>query len=199
MPRSRKRGASRSPRAGADTSRPAMLISPDVGCSSPATQRRVVVLPQPEGPSSTTISPAGTAKLTPSTPGRAIANCLRKSVTSSVAVMISSVSWARRSLAVAEGLVPFRDPIGMQFHILVEIRIPDLDDLGVETLGTNRHLLQRRKVTLLLDHEGLALLRQAPVQVQPCCIDMRSGLRDSRRIGIGGHGFGGGEHLTRRG
>src|SRR3981081_614882 len=198
MPRSRERGGTRMPRAGDDTTRPAMLISPDVGCSSPATQRKVVVLPQPEGPSKTTISPAGTAKLTPSTAGRPIANCLRKSVTSSVAVMISSVSWARRSLAVAEGLVPFRDPIGMQFHILVEIRIPDLDDLGVETLGTHRHLLQRRKVTLLPDHEGLALLRQAPVQVQPCCIDMRSGLRDSRRIGIGGHALRREDDLQRR-
>ena len=48
-----------------------MLISPEVGCSSPATQRKVVVLPQPEGPSSTTISPAGTAKLTPSIAGPA--------------------------------------------------------------------------------------------------------------------------------
>src|SRR3981081_2750265 len=157
MPRSRNRGGTRMSRAGADTTRPAMLMDPSVGCSSPATQRKVVVLPQPEGPSKTTISPAGTAMLRPSTAGRPIANCLRKSVTSSVAVMMLSVSWARRSLPIAEGLVPFRDPIGMQFHILVEIRIPDLDHLGVETFGTHRHLLQRRKVTLLPDHKGLAL------------------------------------------
>ena len=87
MPSSRERGGTRMPRSGDDTTRPAMLISPPVGCSSPATQRNVVVLPQPEGPSSTTISPAGTAKLTPSIAGRPIANCLRRSVTSSVAVM----------------------------------------------------------------------------------------------------------------
>src|SRR5260221_11934451 len=135
MPRSRKAGGPRIPRSGDDTRRPAMLISPPVGCSSPATQRRVVVLPQPEGPSSTTISPAGTAKLTPSIAGRPIENCLRRSVTSSVAVMISLISSMRRSLPVAEGLVPGRNPIGMQFHILVEIRIPDLDDLGIEALG----------------------------------------------------------------
>ena len=67
----------------------AMLMVPAVGCSRPATQRKVVVLPQPEGPSSTTISPAGTAKLTPSTAGRPIVNCLRRSVTSRVAVMTS--------------------------------------------------------------------------------------------------------------
>src|SRR4051812_14522824 len=189
MPRSRSRGGTRMPRPGADTTRPAMLISPDVGCSSPATQRKVVVLPQPDGPSSTTISPAGTAKLTPSIAGRPIANCLRRSVTSSVAVMISRSASMQRSLSITEGLVPGRDPIGMQAHILVEIRIPDLDDLGIETFGIHRHLLQRRKVALLLDHEGLTLLRQAPVQVQPCSIDIGSGLRDSRRIGVGGNAF----------
>src|SRR5260221_14374001 len=132
---SRSRGGTRMPRAGEDTIRPAMLISPDVGCSRPATQRNVVVLPQPEGPSRTTISPAGTAKLTPSIAGPPIENCLRRSGTSSVAVMISLISSMRRSLPVAEGLVPGRNPIGMQFHILVEIRIPDLDDLGIEALG----------------------------------------------------------------
>src|ERR1700716_2566281 len=142
MPRLRCRGATAMPFEGRDTTRPAMLITPLVGCSRPATQRNVVVLPQLEGTSSTTISPAGTAKLTPSIAGLPIANCLRRSVTSSVAVMIVSVSWTRRSLPIAEGLVPFRDPIGVQFHILVEIRIPDLGDLGIETFGINRHLLQ---------------------------------------------------------
>src|SRR5882757_4970094 len=159
MPSSRARGGTRMPRSGDDTIRPAMLISPPVGCSSPATHRNVVVLPQPDGPSNTTISPDGTAKLTPSTAGRPIANCLRRSVTSSVAVMTSPISSMRHSLPIAEGLVPFRDPIGMQFHVLVEIRIPDLDHLGVETFGTHRHHLQRGQVTLLLDHEDLALLR----------------------------------------
>src|SRR6202162_2994136 len=126
MPSSRERGGTRMPRAGDDTTCPAMLISPDVGCSRPATQRKVVVLPQPEGPSSTTISPAGTAKLTPSIAGRPIANCLRRSVTSSVAVMV--LLSRLTSLAVAEGLVPIGNPGGVQLHILVEIRIPDLDD-----------------------------------------------------------------------
>src|SRR5882672_611584 len=151
MPSSRKRGGTRMPLAGDDTIRPAILISPSVGCSRPATQRSVVVLPQPDGPSSTTISPAGTAKLTPSIAGRPIANCLRRSITSSVAVMISLISSMRRSLPVTKGLVPGRHPIGMQFHILVEIRIPDLDDFGIETFGIQRHLLQRREVTLLFD------------------------------------------------
>src|SRR5476651_1878058 len=127
MPMSRKRGGSRIPCAGDDTTRPAMLIVPLVGCSRPATQRKVVVLPQPEGPSSTTISPAGTAKLTPSIAGRPIENCLRRSVTSSVAVMMSRMP---RSLAIAEGLVPFGDPWPVQLHVVVELRKPDLDDFG---------------------------------------------------------------------
>src|ERR1700736_1360375 len=132
MPRSRDRGGTRMPRSGEDTTRPAMLISPDVGCSRPAPQRNVVVLPQPEGPSSTTISPEGTAKLTPSIAGRPTENCLRRSVTSSVAVMISNASWVHRSLPVTENLVPIGDPVGVQFYVFVKIRVPDFYDLGIE-------------------------------------------------------------------
>src|SRR6195256_1918543 len=141
MPRSRERGGTRMPRAGDDTTRPAMLISPDVGCSSPATQRKVVVLPHPEGPSRTTISPAGTAKLTPSMAGRPIENCLRRSVTSRVAVMASQPHVPRRSLAIAEGLVPIGDPRPMQLHVVVELRKPDLDHLGIEAGRIGRHRL----------------------------------------------------------
>src|ERR1700688_4376717 len=130
MPMSRSRGGIKMPRAGDDTTRPAMLISPEVGCSRPATQRSVVVLPQPEGPSRTTISPAGTAKLTPSIAGRPIENCLRRSVTSSVAVMV--LLSRRRSLAVPERLVPLRDPGRVQLHIIVELGQPDFNDFGIE-------------------------------------------------------------------
>jgi hypothetical protein len=42
-----------------------MRISPDAGCSSPATARKVVVLPQPDGPSSVSCSPGKTLKLNP--------------------------------------------------------------------------------------------------------------------------------------
>src|ERR1700730_13278799 len=182
MPRSRRRGGTRIPRSGDETTLPAMLISPDVGCSSPATQRSVVVLPQPEGPSRTTISPAGTAKLTPSIAGRPIENCLRRSVTSSVAVMI--LRPRHRSLAVTEGLVPFGNPRPMQLHVLVEFREPDLDDLGIKAFGIDRRHLQRSEVAELLDHEGLTLFRQAPVQEQFRGIGMGRGLRNSRCIGI---------------
>src|ERR1700742_4515634 len=135
MPRSRARGGTRMPRPGDDTPLPQIETSPPVGCSRPATQRSVVVLPQPDGPSRTTISPAGTPKLTPSIAGRPIANCLRKSVTSSVAVMNDPSSSSHRSLWVAEGLVPVRDPWRVQLQVFVKFRIPDLDHLGIEALG----------------------------------------------------------------
>src|SRR6266568_2002327 len=44
-----------------------MLIRPPSARSRPATQRNVVVLPQPDGPSSVTISPAATSKSMPAT------------------------------------------------------------------------------------------------------------------------------------
>src|ERR1700742_1455061 len=130
MPRSRARGGTRMPRSGDDTTLPPIEISPEVGCSSPATQREVVVLPQPDGPNSTTISPAGTAKLTPSTAGRPIANCLRRSLTSSAAVMMSFPRLL--SLPVTEGLVPIGDPLVMQLHVFVEFRIPEFYHLWIE-------------------------------------------------------------------
>src|SRR5438128_4447536 len=67
MPTLRSRGGTSTPCAGAETSAPPMRISPALGCSRPATQRSVVVLPQPEGPSSATISPAATENVTSST------------------------------------------------------------------------------------------------------------------------------------
>src|SRR2546430_15614775 len=143
MPMSRSRGGTSMPRAGDDTRCPAMLISPEVGCSRPATQRSVVVLPQPEGPSRTTISPAGTAKLTPSIAGRPIENCLRRSVTSSVIVMNALSSYADRSLPVTEGLVPLGHPGRVQFYVVVKLWIPDLDHLGIEAFGIDRRFLPR--------------------------------------------------------
>src|ERR1700694_5280577 len=43
---------------------PATSISPELGRSSPAIERSVVVLPQPDGPSSVNSLPSGTSKLT---------------------------------------------------------------------------------------------------------------------------------------
>src|SRR5689334_11171865 len=48
-------------------SRPASLIVPDVGVSRPATIRRVVVLPHPDGPSRAKNEPLGTSRSSAST------------------------------------------------------------------------------------------------------------------------------------
>ena len=48
---------------------PPMRIAPELGRSRPAIARKVVVLPQPEGPSRVSCSPARTRKLMPFTAG----------------------------------------------------------------------------------------------------------------------------------
>src|SRR2546425_9462708 len=66
IPRWRWCGAT-TPRRGTEaTTRPRSAISPASGCSSPATRRKVVVLPQPLGPSSVKISPRSTSSDAPS-------------------------------------------------------------------------------------------------------------------------------------
>ena len=57
----------RTPAGSVRTSQPATVASPDVGASSPASRRTVVVLPAPFGPSSARIVPAGTVSDTSST------------------------------------------------------------------------------------------------------------------------------------
>src|SRR6185437_1555052 len=196
MPMSRSRGGSRMPCAGDDTTRPAMLMVPAVGCSSPATQRKVVVLPQPEGPSRTTISPDGTAKFTPSIAGRPTENCLRSSLTSSVAVMFCVRALA--SLAIVVVLVPVLDPIVVQLHIVVHFRQPDLDHLGIEAFGIERYGLERGEIAQFFDHEGLAFLRHAPVQEQLGGVRMLRRLRNAGRVGIHRRTLGREENLDRR-
>src|SRR5882672_4843552 len=64
MPKPRRLGATKTPFAEEYTTRPATLISPRRGRSRPAIDRRVVVFPQPLGPSSVKSFPSGTSKLT---------------------------------------------------------------------------------------------------------------------------------------
>src|SRR5438067_10620441 len=45
-----------------DTSTPSSRIRPEVGCSNPAISRKVVVLPQPDGPSREKNSPLATVR-----------------------------------------------------------------------------------------------------------------------------------------
>ena len=59
------------------TSSPSIRISPEVGNSSPAIMRKVVVLPQPEGPSSMKNSPSLIVKVEPCTAVKA-PNSLRR-------------------------------------------------------------------------------------------------------------------------
>src|SRR5215831_10205932 len=56
-------------RIGDDTTRSPTTISPAVGSTKPAISRKVVVLPQPEGPSRQTSSPCSTRSDTLSTTG----------------------------------------------------------------------------------------------------------------------------------
>ena len=51
----------------APTSRPSNSTSPAVGSISRSTQRPVVLLPQPDSPTTPSVSPAASSKLTPST------------------------------------------------------------------------------------------------------------------------------------
>ena len=65
MPMLRRSGATNTPAAALKTGRSSIQISPDRGCSNPAIQRKVVVLPQPLGPSKVNNSPLPTSKDTP--------------------------------------------------------------------------------------------------------------------------------------
>src|SRR5215469_10476640 len=67
MPSARCSADTNNPRSASLTTRPPMEMRPPVFCSRPATIRSVVVLPQPEGPSSVTNSPSPTRRSTPLT------------------------------------------------------------------------------------------------------------------------------------
>src|SRR5712691_4410329 len=256
MPMLRLRGGTSTPRAGSDTTLPPIAIVPAVGCSSPATQRKVVVLPQPDGPSSTTISPASTRKLTPSTAAiPAMKTLRRRSTLSSADIQAHPTRFVSRtrcsaqrvsaerctadagprfcrrkqpgsrvcsaplppalaalgrgsccaapgtqaaSLPIAVDLVPLLDPIMVQLHVLIEVRHPRLHHLRVEALGVERRLLERGEIALLLDHEGLPLLGQAPVEEQLGGIGIGGGLGDPAGIRIDRRTLGGEENLQRR-
>ena len=67
MPSLRRSGGTNRPAAASLTTRPPITMLPVSLRSSPATMRKVVVLPQPEGPSSVTNSPCSMARSMPST------------------------------------------------------------------------------------------------------------------------------------
>src|ERR1043165_1664778 len=192
MPMLRARGGTCTPRSGAATSSPPIAIMPEVGCSSPAMQRKVVVLPQPDGPSSTTISPAATRKLTSSTAGRPAENCLRRCATISSADI--DASW---SLPVPVNLVPLLDPLAVQRLELLELRHPHLGVLGKPLRQQRRHF-ERGQIAVLLDAEGLPFLGELPFEIEPRGIRVLCGLRDARAVGHDRHALGRAEGLHRR-
>src|SRR4051812_33000507 len=161
------------PRSGAATSSPPIEIMPAVGCSRPAMQRNVVVLPQPDGPSSTTISPAAMRKLTSSTAGRPTANCLRRRETISSADIHEF-----QSLPVPVNLVPLFDPLHVQCLELLELRHPHFGILA-EASGQQRRDFQRCEIAVLLDAEDLPLLGKLPLQIQPRRIRILRRLRNT--------------------
>src|SRR5882724_4390004 len=181
MPILRRRGGTCSPRSGAATSSPPIEIMPPVGCSSPAMQRNVVVLPQPEGPSSTTISPAAMRKLTSSTAGRPTRNCLRRCETISSADIQIPCASLRHSLPIPIDLVPLFEPRSLQLHELLVFRHPHLHGLRVEALRIERRDFERSEISDLLDHRRLPLFRKAPVHEQLGGIRVRGSLRDAGR------------------
>src|SRR5438876_11538827 len=113
------------------TSRPPIRIDPDVGVSSPAIMRRRVVLPQPEGPSSTRNSPSVVAKSTPSTAWTSPSKCLASDRTSTVAT--ASASSAYKAL-----VTPFLED-GLDLGLGVGHR---LLRAGVAPSGAGHHLGQ---------------------------------------------------------
>src|ERR1043165_1653686 len=172
MPMLRRRGGTCTPRSGAATSSPPIEIVPPVGCSRPAMQRSVVVLPQPVGPSSTTISPATMRKLTSSTAGRPTRNCLRRCETISSADIL---------LPVPVNLVPLLDPLAVKRLELGELRDPHLGVLGKSGRQERRHF-QRGEIAVLLDAEGLTLLGQLPFEIEPRSVRVLRGLRDAGAV-----------------
>src|SRR5512142_1849772 len=74
MPKPRRLGATNTPFEDENTTRSFTAISPTRGRSRPAIERRVVVLPQPLGPSSVKSLPCGTVKVT-SCAARTISPC----------------------------------------------------------------------------------------------------------------------------
>src|SRR5437763_13193374 len=112
-------------------------MRPSPGRSSPATQRRVVVLPQPLGPRRATNSPSSMSKwrLPTATEGGLPSNCLLSPVIVTRDMACSPLSGCRRSDESGEELLELgpevRDGVPGQ---LGRIGNPDLADVGHGTL-----------------------------------------------------------------
>src|SRR5258707_2641434 len=83
------------PAALSNMAEPAIAIAPSSGASSPAMQRRIVVLPQPEGPSSARVWPSATSSETPSTAARPPKRLRKSRIVTKPAMSILSQRCAR--------------------------------------------------------------------------------------------------------
>src|SRR5262245_60344681 len=138
MPRPRCAGLT------ARRSRPSRRIAPDVGSTKPAIICSVVVLPQPDGPSSDTISPCSTPSHSPSTavcwPKRLVRFSSSRNATSALALDL-----AVPALGPLLALGVDRIPVGRidQLGALADRRHLELGHVDVD-LGVDRavaHLL----------------------------------------------------------
>src|SRR5262250_2783734 len=186
MPRLRRFGGRKSRRRAEATTRSRRMISPSSGCSSPATSRRVVVLPQPLGPRRVNTSPRLMERLTSST---------------ALAVPKSLVTRSsERTVSVVPGSAPTLVP-------LLDDRLGDvlrLDDLGqvllrvhLEELGAAGHREGRIarlhadaaavRLHLARPHH-LGVLGQEPVDEDLGRVGMRSAVDEPHRAAARVHG-----------
>src|SRR5215468_7932634 len=132
------------------------MICPSSGSTSPATMRRRVLLPQPDGPSRETNSPGAASSDTPSTAVTAPNDFLSRRTVSAGAVLLNAddaragTSRSARDLA-PPALGPFREFLRDQIRVR-EIHRLDERAIGHELrqIGGQLHLLVRRSGELRL-------------------------------------------------
>src|ERR1700754_586805 len=157
-----RRKARNSPASSLSRSRPSKRIRPASGSISRSTSRLTVDLPQPDSPTSASVLPASTRKLTPSTAftkargvpntERSATKCFTRPSTSSSAVMHTLVSRARCSARFAllrrAGTVPatgVRYGPGSAAHYAAE-RAAQCDASGARERGPSRHQPRQRRL-----------------------------------------------------
>ena len=86
-----------------ETSAPSSRIAPSVGASKPAIIRRVVVLPQPDGPSSEKNSPAAIVKQASSTATKSAKRLVTWSISMTTAAGTPPAAAPAASAVVASG------------------------------------------------------------------------------------------------
>src|SRR6478609_10316737 len=135
---------------------PASVIDPRVGVSSPATIRSVVVLPQPEGPSSAKNEPRGTSRsrsLTAVNEPNDFVTLRSRSPSN-----VSSLDWACSARSAGDDIVELS-------FVLLGLRVGQGHEVErggeVVVVGEDELVVDERRVDLL--HLGLRALDRADV------------------------------------